>query len=77
MQLGPLSVQTEGHEMNRVEFEADQALGQNYLDKVPQPGPNRSLSWQASRLSLEDREAFLQAGNDALVSTLTIGLYPE
>ena len=54
--------------MRRVEFEADQALGQNYLDKVPEPSPNRSLSWQASRLSLQDQNAFREAGNNALVS---------
>ena len=53
--------------MQRVEFEADQALGQNYLDKVPEPGPNRQLSWQASRLSIKDQETFREAGNHALV----------
>ena len=67
MQLGPLSVRTDTNELKRVEFEADQALGQNFLDKVPKPGPYRSLSWQTSRLSLEDQEAFREAGNNALV----------
>ena len=63
-------MQTEGphQQINRASFEADQALGQNYLDKVPQPDSDRQLAWQASRMSLQDRNTFREAGNQALVN---------
>ena len=74
VQLGPLSIQTEGpnQQINRAGFEADQALGQSYLDKVPEPDSDRQLAWQAGRMSLQDRNAFREAGNQALVSYNTI-----